>query len=208
MGSTTLIDLCDFDSFRRDPRVRSLVQNKYKHDYVLAKRAARQVTKDLQLLNDEYFEKNGRSAFTTVEGRPKPLDSLLRKLFRMCREKARTCRITSKLLVELYGEIHDLCGARFSCPYLDEVETFVFKLIRPKLARKGYETDLQKEPSLRDKNYLDQGDEVGYRSYHFFIRVPTPVDIWGNKQPCLCTTIIQNLRRLRRFLLADSRNPF
>jgi hypothetical protein len=39
-------------------------------------------------------------------------------------------------------------------------------------------TDLS-SVGLGDKNYLDKGDSKGYRSYHFFLKVPTPVDIYG-----------------------------
>ena len=27
---------------------------------------------------------------------------------------------------------------------------------------------------------------MGYRSYHFFIEIPAPYDIFGNVEPCMC----------------------
>lgn len=58
-------------------------------------------------------------------------------------------------------------------------------LVRPRLAGFGYAT-LLSVASLRDKSFLDAGDAFGYRSYHFYVKVPTDIDIYGNSQLCLC----------------------
>jgi ppGpp synthetase/RelA/SpoT-type nucleotidyltranferase len=69
--------------------------------------------------------------------------------------------------------------------YLDEVRPAITDLIRPGLAKLGYATQL-KAAGLRDKDFLDTGNEHGYRSYHFHVKVPTPIDIFGNTKLCLC----------------------
>lgn len=56
--------------------------------------------------------------------------------------------------------------------------------IRPGLQRLGYGSDLR--PRLKDRDDLDEGDEWGYRSYHFYVQVPTPVDIYGKIKLRLC----------------------
>jgi ppGpp synthetase/RelA/SpoT-type nucleotidyltranferase len=65
------------------------------------------------------------------------------------------------------------------------VRAAIEDLIRPKLRELGYATNLD-EGGFPSKDYLDHGDEFGYRSYHFFVKVPTPIDIYGNVELCLC----------------------
>jgi len=113
-------------------------------------------------------------------------DSFFRKLHKMCYANAQTHGLTQNTLIELYSDIKDLCGVRFSCPYFDEVKEAVVKLVRPGLHALGYGTDLQSDSRYQDRDYLDTGDELGYRSYHFFVMVPTVIDIFGNVKLCLC----------------------
>jgi ppGpp synthetase/RelA/SpoT-type nucleotidyltranferase len=179
------IDLHSFDKFCAHPLTAKLAAQ-YETDAVLAKAGVATLVNDLEAINDEYRDKYDRVAFTTLEGRVKKRDSFLRKLYANCRGISGTKGITSQTLKQQYQEIRDICGVRFSCPYYDEVEVAINTLIRGELSRFGHATDLRNEPGLADKNYLDQGDEFGYRSYHLFVRVSTLVDIYGNTQSCLC----------------------
>ena len=93
--------------------------------------------------------------------------------------------MTQGSLKRIYKGIRDLAGVRFSCPYLDEVKTTIQQLVRPGLRQLGYDIVLKTAP-FSDKDYLNEGNEHGYRSYHFYLRVPTDEDIYGNSRLCLC----------------------
>ncbi|MEW6214747.1 MAG: hypothetical protein AB1478_06010, partial [Nitrospirota bacterium] len=47
-------------------------------------------------------------------------------------------------------------------------------------------TNLEEFPDMKDKNMLDYGDELGYRSYHFFVKIPTIIDIFGGIEHFIC----------------------
>ena len=49
----------------------------------------------------------------------------------------------------------------------------------------GYATELDGD-RYGDKDYLEDGDLFGYRSYHLFLKVPAIVDIYGNTDSVLC----------------------
>jgi ppGpp synthetase/RelA/SpoT-type nucleotidyltranferase len=184
-ADTVPIDLESFDAFRLHPWVSPLIQ-RYTKDATLARHAVARIVTDLENLNKRCIEKHGRVSFTSVEGRVKPETRFLRKLYKMCRVNAPTHGTTPDSLHELYCNIKDLCGVRFSCPYYDEVKPAIAKLVRPRLSALGYATDLQSDPRYQDADYLDTGDEAGYRSYHFFVRVPTVINIFGHVEMCLC----------------------
>ncbi|PYQ67348.1 MAG: hypothetical protein DMF53_01845 [Acidobacteria bacterium] len=156
MGDQKALTLESFEEFRTHPWVQNLVPI-YKRDAILAKYAVARLISDLGSISTEYADKNGYAVFISIEGRVK----------------------------RIYRGIKDLSGVRFSCPYLDEVRTTIEQWVRPGLHRLGYGTSLQAAP-LRDKDFLDAGNEHGYRSYHFYLRVPTDVDIYGNSKLCLC----------------------
>ncbi|MCH8807370.1 MAG: hypothetical protein IH986_14980, partial [Planctomycetes bacterium] len=141
---------------------------------------------DLERLNGSYRKKHGRVAFTSIDGRAKTEHSSFKKLYKLASSRPPSTAITKDTLTELHSRIRDVAGVRFSCPYYDEVRSAINAIIRPHLANLGYASDLQAEPGCSDKNYLDQGDDTGYRSYHFFVRIPTPVDIYGESELCLC----------------------
>lgn len=172
-----------YDDFMKHPWVNSL-RHRYKKDRVLAECACKKIVKDLEHLNQDYIDKFGRVAFTSIDGRAKREDSFFRKLYNRCQGRCPAHGITDKGLVRLYSNIKDLCGVRFSCPYLDEVTDFIEKIIRPGLTNLSYATELGRQ--FADKDYLDKGDGQGYRSYHFYVKVPTPVDIFGQWQYCIC----------------------
>jgi len=182
MTTSTPIDLDDLTSFSVHPWV-TAIKPQIESDQQLADSAMRRLLADLESINAEYFQKNSRAAFVTIEGRVKKTDSLIRKLFNACRDYAAENGITQNSVESLYHKITDLCGVRFSCPYFDEVALAIEELVRPELNRRGYGTALAEYP---DKDKLEDGDEHGYRSYHFFVKVPAPVDIYQNTSVALC----------------------
>jgi ppGpp synthetase/RelA/SpoT-type nucleotidyltranferase len=140
--------------------------------------------RDLRDIDAAFRQKYRRPLFTTIEGRDKKEKSFFRKLYQICQERGRTTGITQNTLIASYETINDLCGARFACPYWDDVLMAVNDVVRPRLGDLGYAVDLRGEHD--DKNYLENGSEAGYRSYHFFVRIPTPVNIYGDVEHCLC----------------------
>jgi putative GTP pyrophosphokinase len=173
----------EFEGFKAHAWVRELGK-RIRDDSALAKHALNRMLQDLHAINQEYVQQHGRTALVSVEGRVKQPDSLLLKLQQECRKTSARAAVTQEVVSKLYGRIHDLCGVRFSCPYFDEVRTTIDTLIRPGLQRRGYGANLRQP--FKDRDYLDDGDEWGYRSYHFFVEVPTPVDIYGKIKLCLC----------------------
>jgi ppGpp synthetase/RelA/SpoT-type nucleotidyltranferase len=184
-GRPPAIDLQNFDAFKGHPLVAPLVE-RYRRDATLAQYAVARLLEDLEELNDRYLEEEDRVAFTAVEGRVKEENSFLMKLLRDCRTLTQARGVSQATLAAAYAGIKDLAGVRFSCPYYDEVVPAVNELVRPALAAIGYGTDLRGEAAYQDKDFLDEGDSLGYRSYHFYVRVPTVIDIYGGVEPCLC----------------------
>lgn len=162
------------------------MRERYKRDALLAEQAIIHLVESLEELNEEYLAEHSRVAFTSVQGRVKEEDSFLRKLLRVFREQAASKGVSIETLEIAYTSIKDLAGVRFSCPYFDEVVPAVEGFVRPQLASFGFGADLRHEAGFDDKNYLEDGDAFGYRSYHFYVRIPTVVDIYGTVQPCLC----------------------
>ena len=184
MGDQRALTLESFEEFRSHPQVQSLLP-RYRKDAILADYAITRLIGNLRDLNEIYRARHGRPAFATLEGRVKTEASFFRKLYLRACERTESHGLTPGSLERLYRGIKDLSGVRFSCPYLDEVRPTIADLIRPGLAKLGYATQL-KAAGLQDRDFLDPGNEHGYRSYHFHVKVPTPVDIFGNTKLCLC----------------------
>lgn len=176
------LDLKSTNLFMSHPWIARLEQQ-YEHDAKLAKQAAVQIIEDLNDYNTKHNELSGRVAFTTIEGRVKTKASFFAKLLLSCGQYSKG--LTEKSVGGLYLGVKDLCGVRFSCPYFDEVIPAVASL-REHFAELGYAADLQSEAQYRDKNELEEGDRMGYRSYHFLVKIPTPVDIYGKVELRLC----------------------
>lgn len=181
------IQLGDEASFLAHPWVGALIPQ-YLKDAALAREAMRRLTADLKRFNEVYAARERRVAFTTIDGRVKTQLSFLRKLHSLCKERASETGLVPKTLLAFYRQIKDLCGVRFACPYYDEIEPAI-QDVRLVLGELGYAINLAESP---DKNYLDAGDERGYRSYHFYVEVPTPVDIYGNVELCLCEVQVRS----------------
>lgn len=178
------INLSSYNDFKKHKWLTPLY-SKYDKDSLLANYAISHLITDLESFNQEYVQKHNRVLFTTIEGRVKTKDSFFNKLYEICCENTKNKGVSPLNLEKFYNKVQDLAGIRFSCPYYDEVEPIINKLIRPKLRTYGYATDLD-EDCYNDRNYLDQGDNFGYRSYHFFTRIPTITDIYGNVELFLC----------------------
>ena len=176
------IDLRTFEAFRSHVWVHRIIQQ-YAEDSVLAKHGAARVLKDLEDINTRYCQTDGRAIFSTIEARVKPELSLLGKIYRHCCLDGKSRGVTQDTLKQCYASISDLCGVRFACPYFDEIRPAIGDLIRPRLAELGYGTNLGNMP---DQDLLDEGDEHGYRSYHFLVTVPTLINIFGESKLCLC----------------------
>jgi ppGpp synthetase/RelA/SpoT-type nucleotidyltranferase len=184
MHTDSPINLASFKSFRESEWVDDLVKG-YRSNAIVAKSAINRLLYDLDFLNKEYENKFGRILFTTTEGRVKTEDSFFRKLYEKCCKKQKQDGISSESIKDTMNDIKDLAGARFACPYFDEVLPAINDHIRSHLSRLGYATDLQ-NAGLPDKNFLDEGDINGYRSYHFFVRVPTVINIFNDVELFTC----------------------
>jgi ppGpp synthetase/RelA/SpoT-type nucleotidyltranferase len=179
-----LVDLSSYESFMQNPWTHELTE-RYKLDAITAKQAIEILIDDLKRLNSGYMDEKSRTLFTTLEGRVKGKGSFFKKLYERCKEHCRSQGFDKENLESWYQGINDLAGVRFSCPYFDEVEIAIRDKIRPFLESRGYATDLS-SAGMKDKNYLDKGDENGYRSFHFFLKVPTVIDIYGTTKGVIC----------------------
>jgi len=178
--------LQSYDQFINNPSIRPYIK-RYREDSALANHALKKILDDLLEINQQSVAKNKTPAFTACDGRVKSEGSFFMKFFLICHEThTQKTEITEKLVNDAYCRIHDLCGARFSCPYYHDVIPTIKDIVRPQLLKRGYLVDLQSNRKYHDKDYLDLGDNFGYRSYHFYVKIPTTIDIYGNKRACLC----------------------
>jgi ppGpp synthetase/RelA/SpoT-type nucleotidyltranferase len=183
-GRNTL-DLASFDVFILHPWVKNVIETIYEKKHLLSEYAITRMVNDLKEIDKKFRDENGYGIFTSVEGRAKDKNSYLGKLYRLCKEEKGKNGCDQKSIISKANNIKDLCGVRFSCPYFDGIEPAI-ALCREKLALLGYATDLKSDTKLSDKNYLEIGDDKGYRSYHWYVRIPTVIDIWGKTEFCLC----------------------
>ena len=180
----TAINLGDFDEFKDHSLIVPII-HKYEMQSRMALSAVTRLTNDLEEINGKYVKQHGRIIFTSIEGRVKTRDSFLYKYYQNCCIYSQKYGISEKMLEKYYKSINDIAGVRFSCPYYDEVEFAIDNLIRPKLNKLGYATNLEGN-NLKDRDYLNEGDIDGYRSYHFFLKVPIVIDIYGGTELCIC----------------------
>lgn len=177
------LDMGSFETFMAHPSIAKYV-SKYERTAPFAARALEVIDRDMKSLNEEYYKSHSRVLFTVLEPRVKSKKSFFEKFYAETLDNSTHRGISSEMLDEYFLGIHDIAGIRFACPYFDEVKSAVSDFLRPRLKQLNYAVDLTQE-GLLDRDYLDDGDKAGYRSYHFFVKVPTPVDIWGETKPCL-----------------------
>jgi ppGpp synthetase/RelA/SpoT-type nucleotidyltranferase len=181
------LQLADEASFLAHPWVEDLI-SRFVRDDTLSRHAMRRLTADLKKINELYVVREHRALFTSIDGRVKTQRSFFRKLYRICIERSSETGITPQILLQFYLDIKDLCGVRFACPYYDEVEPAI-KLVRSFIHELGYATII---PNLPDRNYLNSGDAQGYRSCHFYVKVPTTISIYGDVELCLCEVQVRS----------------
>jgi ppGpp synthetase/RelA/SpoT-type nucleotidyltranferase len=172
--------------------VLSSIRERYLEDHVKAVAAVPRLVTDLRSMNRKFDysigdQVIGSFAFTAVSGRVKTYESVLRKLYRICRDlEYDRDDLTETVLLKCHKEIKDIAGCRFSCPYIDQVRLAIDYIIRQELNKinEEYETVL-KGKIHEDKNFLEHGDKKGYRAFHLYVRVPI-LDAFGNGTKMLC----------------------
>lgn len=205
-ADSQLPDLSDYASFCLHPWVQQAM-HKYEASQNYYAVASRLIVNHLWEINQEYADtRNGQSLFTAVDARVKHPDSFKRKLYCLLHDAAKSGGLSAATFQRGLRRIHDVVGARFSVPYMDHVESVITKVIRPELHKRHYATDLSTEDGLADKNYLDNGTDDGYRSYHFFVKIPITYDLFGNSQLCLCE--IQGRSELQHVWAVKSHDLF
>lgn len=184
MHTDSPINLTSYEYFRKSEWVDNFLKD-YRRNAIVAKSAINRLLYDLDYLNKEHETKSGRILFTTTEGRVKTEESFFRKLYDKCCKKQKHDGVSANSIKDTMNDIKDLAGVRFACPYFDEVLTAINNYIRPHLSSLGYATELE-NAGLTDKNFLDNGDKNGYRSYHFFVRVPTVINVFNDVELFTC----------------------
>ena len=194
------------EEFERHPWVIMKMTKYQRETCIIADQAAQTISEDLLDINDEYKRRQGGPVlFTAVTVRVKKPDSYLRKLFRLySRSRKKKGAMTKENFEVCAKQIHDILGARFATPYYDQVIPAV-RMVQENLKERNYEIDLI-HTSLPEKDYLDLGDQDGYRSYHFFVEVPTVVDIFGKTKHFRCE--IQARTELQHVWAVKSRDLF
>ncbi len=172
--------LSSYEEFRKDPWVEALATQYNQKEKITTLHAVEHIVRDLRTINDDYVEQMSVDIILGAEGRPKYTESLFKKIFEQCTNRNRSIALTKKLLNQMYDGINDKAGVRFACPYYDQIIPCIEKVVRPAFLNLGYATDLSDRSSLEDKICLDEGDDNGYRSFHFFVEAPTVYDIYGN----------------------------
>jgi ppGpp synthetase/RelA/SpoT-type nucleotidyltranferase len=179
------LNLDTYDSFIAHQSIRDL-KSKFAKLKTLAGSANKQLIEKLEELNKQHNQINGEVLFSAIDGRVKKEESFFRKLFSRCQEDAKKEGLSQALVTNAFDHINDIAGVRFSCPYMSGVKPAIFDIIREKLSPFGYATSLNDDDRYKDKDYLKDGDLYGYRSFHFFIKVPAVIDIYGNTEAVLC----------------------
>jgi ppGpp synthetase/RelA/SpoT-type nucleotidyltranferase len=174
--------LTSYDEFFQHDSVQALLPQ-HKRQVKLAELAVGQIYSDFTTIRASYKQK-GQKFLSAIAGRTKEDDKFFKKLFRICQEKAKVQGMTDKVLRSSYTSIKDIAGFRFSCPYFDQVKSTVVA-VRKELESLGYGVTFTNK-GLKDEDYLKDGNENGYRSYHFYVKVPIKIDYVGTKDVFLC----------------------
>ena len=194
----------DLSDFEKHTWVQEALEQ-YDRCAIIASQAKLTIVHDLFELEQEHKKQHeGRALFTVVDSRVKKRNNYLAKLFRNYKQIREKQGMTKEGFATCITQIHDILGARFAVPYFDQVIPTVQE-VRKKLILRNYAVDLNSE-GLKDINYLENGDDNGYRSYHFFIRVPTLVDLYGNSEMYLCE--VQARTELEHVWAIKSHNLF
>ena len=109
--------------------------------------AVKDLVMKFKLLKKEHREKNLYSPIEQVTGRVKSINSIL--------EKMQDKHVSGE---ELEEKIEDIAGVRIICQFCEDIEK-VAALIRNRSDMKV----------LEEKDYVTQGKDSGYRSYHIIV---------------------------------------
>src|SRR6056297_3361509 len=115
----------------------------------------------LKSLRDEFREMNEYSPIEFVTGRVKKINSIL--------EKAKRNNIDED---DIEDQMEDIAGIRIMCQFVDDIYSVV-ELLR---TRDGKDLKIEKE-----KDYVHNQKDSGYRSYHVIIRYPVQT-AFGEKE--------------------------
>jgi len=173
----------DYKSFSSLEIVKEL-RSGYRKQQAHARAAIEQLTSDIERLEAEHRLVSGSILYTSFDCRVKEIDSFFHKLFRSCKHVAKVDGASDDLVRECFSRVKDIAGARFAFPYLADVVDSV-NLIKAELSELGYATKVDGE-EYSDQDMIEDGDEFGYRSYHFYVKIPTIVDIYGKTEPMIC----------------------
>lgn len=113
--------------------------------------AIREVSTKLEILDDEFQVKNDYNPIHHMECRVKSIKSIFEKLQRKGRN----------ITIESIKTLTDIAGIRVICNYIDDIYKIAELLVR--------QDDIE---IIREKDYIAQPKESGYRSLHIVVIVP------------------------------------
>lgn len=113
--------------------------------------AIREVSTKLEILDDEFEVKNDYNPIHHMECRVKSVRSIFEKLQRKGRD----------ITIDTIMTLTDIAGIRVICNYIDDIYTI------SKLLTKQDDVEL-----IREKDYIAEPKESGYRSLHLVVIVP------------------------------------
>jgi putative GTP pyrophosphokinase len=109
------------------------------------------VTK-MQILNEDYKVRHDRSPIDNVESRLKTPESILKKMMR----NQIPFNVSS-----MEERIFDIAGVRVVCPFISDVFSMVDMI-----------KSMEDVEVVREKDYINNPKESGYRSYHMIVKIP------------------------------------
>lgn len=106
----------------------------------------------MKILNEDFKARYHRSPIEHIESRIKTPESLLKKMLR---------NEVPFTLKDLEENIFDIAGVRVICSFQSDI----FDLVN--MIRKNKEIEI-----LKEKDYVNNPKQSGYRSYHMILKVP------------------------------------
>lgn len=106
----------------------------------------------IEIISEDLKNSSNYSPVKTIQTRLKSPESIIRKMSRLNLEPK---------IENINGRINDIAGVRIVCKYVPDIFMLV-KLLKEDSSLKV----------LKEKNYVDNPKESGYRSYHLIVEVP------------------------------------
>jgi ppGpp synthetase/RelA/SpoT-type nucleotidyltranferase len=168
-----------------------IIQEKYElRDKLMAKKAIEKLVSDLYALDDKYYEQFNETIITNIDRRLKTRTSVNKKILKKINKFHSDDVFSSEIANEIYDHIKDIAGVRFCCPYSDEIIDII-KFVKENLEKLDYMVDWE-DDEYKDKNFLETGNELGYRFYHFYVKVPIQIDIFGHIDLYICEVQVRS----------------